>query len=200
LVTLIDSIIHNGYFVLIDGFLTDAAQIPGNWTMAVTVIGQIAEIVTMLFLGKVLIKLGWKWTMIVGILGHALRFGVFALFGTQEWQWLIIAVQVLHGICYAFFFATLYIFVDEVFPKDIRTSAQGMFNLLILGVGLIIANFWFLALKAKHTNAEGVVAYDKVFLVPTLLAIGAMLLLLFVFRPPNSRPTPAGGSAGAAPH
>ena len=199
LVTLIDATIHNGYFVLIDGFLTDAAKIPGNLSMLVTVIGQVAEIFTMLILGKVLVKLGWKWTMILGIAGHAARFACFAFFGNPEWQWLIIAVQVLHGICYAFFFATLYIFVDAVFPKDIRTSAQGLFNLLILGVGLVIASFWFQALKANHTDTQGVVDYGRVFLVPTALAILGMLLLLFFFKPPQTRPE-AQGESGGAPH
>ena len=46
----------------------------------------------------------------------------------------------LHGICYAFFFATVYIFVDEFFPKDARASAQGLFNLMILGFGPLVAN------------------------------------------------------------
>src|SRR5437868_9495166 len=120
IVTLIDSTIHNGYFVLIGGFL-QAVKMPDNWIMTITTIGQVAEIVTMVVLGSVLKSLGWKWTMILGILGHAARFAVFAFFGQHEHQILIIAVQVLHGICYAFFFATLYIYVDAVFPIDIRT-------------------------------------------------------------------------------
>jgi nucleoside transporter len=196
IVTLIDSTIHNGYFVLIDGFL-QAVNMPANWTAAITTIGQVAEIVTMVVLGVVLKKLGWKWTMILGILGHAARFGVFAFFGTPEHQVLIIAVQVLHGICYAFFFATLYIYVDAVFPKDIRTSAQGLFNLLILGVGLVIANFWLVALKTKYT-LNGVVDYHKLFLVPTGLAFLACFLLLFFFKPPTERPQEA--ARGPAPH
>ncbi len=53
---------------------------------------------------------------------------------------MIIAVQMLHGICYAFFFATVYIFVDANCPKDIRASAQGLFNLQILGIGALLAN------------------------------------------------------------
>lgn len=200
IVTLIDSIIHNGYFVLIDPFLTHAVKLPDNLSMAVTTIGQAAEIVTMLILGRVLVKLGWKWTMILGILGHAARFATFAYFGSENWQWLIIAVQVLHGICYAFFFATLYIFVDAVFPKDIRTSAQGVFNLLILGVGLVIASFWFQAIKAHYvpTN-DDVEGYRQVFLVPTALAIGAMAILLLFFKPPTRGPE-AAMSQGKAAH
>ena len=30
-----------------------------------------------------------------------------------------VAINVVHGICYAFFFATVYIFVDAAFPKDV---------------------------------------------------------------------------------
>ena len=197
IVTLIDSTIHNGYFVLIGGFLRNTIKIPDNWINAITTIGQVAEIVTMVILGGVLKKIGWKWTMILGILGHCLRFATFAFFDKPEYQALIVAVQVLHGICYAFFFATLYIFVDAVFPKDIRTSAQGLFNLLVLGAGLVIANFWFGSLKAQWTDANGVVNYHKLFLVPTGLAVAAMLLLLLFFKPPTVRPQETGASASA---
>src|SRR3954468_9546281 len=206
LVTLIDATIHNGYFVLIGGFLKDAIKMPDNWIMAITTIGQVAEIVTMLMLGTVLKKIGWKWTMLIGIMGHALRFLVFAFFGSPENKALIIVVQVLHGICYAFFFATLYIYVDAVFPKDIRTSAQGLFNLLVLGAGLVIANFWFGSLKAKWT-VGGIVDYHKLFLVPTALAGAAMLLLFIFFKPPTARPVEQTeapraeeAAAGVAPH
>ncbi len=195
-VTFLDSTIHNGYFVVIDGFLTHVG-ISSNMSMVVSSIGQVAEIVTMLVLGAVLARVGWKWTMILGIAGHFLRFGVFAFFGTPEHAWLIIAVQVLHGICYAFFFATVYIFVDAVFPKDVRSSAQGLFNLLILGVGMLVASQVFPRLQAHYTVqvsdavtgvARSVIDYHKLFLVPTGLAALGMLLLGLFFRPPTKRP------------
>src|SRR5687768_18158716 len=55
-----------------------------------------------------------------------------------EVQWLVILINVVHGVAYAFFFATVYIFVDEFFPKDARASAQGLFNLMILGFGPLV--------------------------------------------------------------
>jgi nucleoside transporter len=185
-VTFIDSTIHNGYFVVIDGFLQKVG-ISANMSMVVSSIGQVAEIVTMLILGAVLKKLGWKTTLIIGILGHAARFGIFAFFGNPENQWLIIAVQVLHGICYAFFFVTVYIFVDAVFPKDIRSSAQGLFNLLILGVGMVVASKIFPQLLAKYT-VNGVVDYKQLFLVPTGMALAGIVLLALFFRPPTHGP------------
>ncbi|MBL9179861.1 MAG: nucleoside permease [Verrucomicrobiaceae bacterium] len=186
IVTFIDSTIHNGYFVVIDGFLQKVG-ISANMSMVVSSIGQVAEIVTMLILGTVLKRLGWKTTLILGIFGHAARFGIFAFFGTPENQWLIIAVQVLHGICYAFFFVTVYIFVDAVFPKDIRASAQGLFNLLILGVGMVVASKIFPQLLAEYTK-DGVVDYKQLFLVPTGMALAGILLLALFFRPPTHGP------------
>jgi MFS family permease len=110
-------------------------------------------------------------------------------------------VQLLHGICYAFFFATVYIFVDATFPKDVRASAQGLFNLLILGVGNVGASFLFPALMARWSDAAGMVDYRTLFMVPAGMALAAVALLVVFFRPPQRGPVPAGHEEGrlAAP-
>jgi nucleoside transporter len=201
IVTLIDSVIHNGYFVMSDAFLTNRVGIAGNLSMVVLSLGQVAEILTMVVLGTVLAKLGWRLTMIIGILGHGARFLVFALAADSIPT--IIAVQLLHGVCYAFFFATVYIFVDEAFPKDVRSSAQGLFNLLILGVGMVIASFVFPALSAQMSTtivgadgvAQTVVDYQKLFMIPTGLSLLGVLLLAVFFKPPYAKPGHGGGES-----
>jgi MFS family permease len=188
--TFIDSVIHNGYFLLAGNFLGDknAANIAQKWIMPVMSIGQVAEILTMAVLGGVLARLGWKTTMILGILGHAARFAVFA-FMPQN-QAMIIAVQVLHGICYAFFFATLYIFIDAAFPKDVRSSAQSLFNLLVLGLGDLAAKWLFIPLQ-ERLMVDGVTDYRQLFLVPAAMSLAAAVLLLVAFWPPRSLATAA---------
>jgi len=187
IVTFIDAAVHQTYFVLTPGFLNKPAAggvvgIESNWVAPVMKIGQIAEIVTMLALGWVLKTLGWRITMIVGVLGHAVRFAVFAFFPQPEPS---IAIIAIHGVCYAFFFATVYIFVDKYFPKDIRSSAQGLFNLLILGVGPFVGNFVISKIMELNT-VDKVVLYQKVFLYPMGAALfGAILLALF-FRPKDN--------------
>jgi hypothetical protein len=189
IVTFIDSVIHNGYFLLAGGFLGSATVgIPQQWIMPVMSIGQVAEILTMAVLGTILAKLGWKTTMILGILGHAARFAVFAL--VPQTQSRIILVQVLHGVCYAFFFATLYIFIDAAFPKDVRSSAQSLFNLLVLGLGDLAAKWLFIPLQSGLTGPDGI-DYRRLFLVPTGLSLAAAVLLLVAFWPPPSLAAPA---------
>jgi MFS family permease len=147
-VTFFDAAVHQCFFIWTNDFLQNVG-IPANWIMPAMTVGQFAEIATMAVLGLVLKRLGWRTTMIVGILGHAVRFAIFALAPNPV---LAVAVNVLHGICYAFFFATVYIFVDEFFPKDARTSAQGLFNFLILGFGPFVANFVWPAVGAMFTE------------------------------------------------
>ena len=201
LVTFIDSTVHNLYFNWTGRFLgsdavTGGVGIPGNWIMPVMSIGQIAEILTMFILGATLKALGWRATMIVGILGHAARFAVFAFM--PEHKEVIILINVLHGICYAFFFATVYIFVDEFFPKDARASAQGLFNLMILGLGPLVANVVGPTLIGETFNQNGVIDFKSLFLLPCGAAVVAAVALALFFRPPEkAQPHIAGTPAPA---
>ena len=188
-VTLIDAFVHNCYFNWTGEFLkSKSVGIPGNWVTPVMSIGQIAEILTMFVLGTVLTKLGWKFTLIVGVLGHAARFATYAYF--PEYPWLIILIQMLHGVCYAFFFATVYIFVEEYLPKDARSSAQGLFNFMILGVGALLANAICPYLIQKVYTQNQIVDFHGLFLIPLALALGASALLLVFFWPPRKEGVP----------
>lgn len=188
LVTLVDSFVHNCYFSWTGMFLGTSTQaggvgIPGNWIMPVMSVGQIAEITTMAVLGAVLKRFGWRTTMIFGILGHAARFAVYAFF--PQYPGLIILVQVLHGICYAFFFATVYVFVDAYFPKDARASAQGLFNVMILGIGALVAYSLCPYLMQTVFTQNGVTDFRGLFLVPMTSAIAAAVALALFFFPPK---------------
>ena len=191
IVTFIDAGIHQLYFSWTERFLS-ASGIEQRWIMPIMSIGQIAEILTMAVLGYFLSRLGWRLTMILGILGHAVRFGVFAFFPDNPA--VIIAVQILHGVCYAFFFATVYIFVDEYLPKDIRSSAQGLFNFMILGAGPFAANAIAPYLHdelygTKDEVKEAIVTnYSGLFMIPMFVAIIAAAILAVAFWPSRKGP------------
>ncbi|MCS7271621.1 MAG: MFS transporter [Gemmataceae bacterium] len=194
LVTFIDAAVHQSFFYWTFTFLGPKVDggwvdIPANWVGPVMKIGQIAEILTMFVLGYVLKSLGWRLTMILGVLGHAARFAVFAYYPAP---WAAISVNVLHGICYAFFFATVYIFVDEYFPKDVRASAQGLFNVLILGLGPFAANLVcgrlrdIYVLDNPANPGKTMVDYPVVFQYSMTAALIAAAILAVLFHPPKS--------------
>jgi MFS family permease len=202
IVTFADSFVHNCYFNWTGQFLgappeAGGVGIEARWIMPIMSIGQVAEILTMFILGATLVKLGWKTTMVIGILGHAARFAVYAFF--PQSASFIITVQVLHGICYAFFFATVYIFVDAYFPKDVRSSAQGLFNVMVLGLGALVANSICPFLLQNKFTHEGVVDFKGLFLVPCFVALAAAVVLAIAFHPPKNVAATA-GEGGGAPH
>jgi MFS family permease len=188
LVTLVDSFVLNCYFSWTGVFLGTPRDAGGvglaaNWIAPVMSIGQVAEIGTMYILGAALKALGWRTTIIIGILGHAARFGVYVLLPQSAPA--IILIQLLHGVCYAFFFATVYIFVDAFFPKDIRASAQGLFNLQILGLGALAAFSICPWLMQSVFTTGTVVNFKGLFLVPLAVASLAAVVLALFFHPPR---------------
>jgi nucleoside transporter len=188
LVTFVDAFVLYCYFNWTAVFL-GGIGIPGNWIMPVMSLGQIAEMLTMMILGATLERLGWRLTMILGILGHAARFGVYAFYPQAT---PVIVVQLLHGICYAFFFATVYIFADEYFPKDVRASAQGLFNVMVLGIGSMAANALCPYLLQNTFTHNGVADFRSLFLVPLGAALVAAIALALLFHPPaKGQPAPA---------
>jgi len=201
LVALVDAFVLYAYFNWTGSFLAAKASlggvgIPGNWIMPVMSLGQIAEMLTMVILGATLKRLGWRMTMTLGILGHSARFAVYAFWPAHG---AVVVVQLLHGICYAFFFATVYIFVDEYFPKDVRASAQGLFNSVILGLGALVANTVCPYLMQTVFTHNGTTDFRGLFIVPLVTATTAAIVLALFFKPPpKPQPAPAAEAAVAA--
>ncbi|MFI5455887.1 MAG: MFS transporter [Isosphaerales bacterium] len=191
-VTFLDSLVHWCYFVWTSSFLPKLG-LPENWIQPAMSIGQIAEIFTMAWLGYFLKRLGWRRTMIIGILGHVVRFGIYSLgyyYQGTMWLWIVILSNVVHGFAYAFFFATVYIFVDETFPKDIRTSAQSLFNLLILGLGPFLGGFLWSWLGDVFKTPGGEIQFGYLFLVPLAFGVLASIILAVAFHPEAKEPVP----------
>ena len=199
IVTFFDSLVHYCYFFWTSRYLS-AIGLPENWIAPAMSIGQIMEIVAMATLGLFLKNLGWRKTMIIGILGQAVRFGIYSV-GTPGLLWLVIASNLVHGFAYACFFATVYIFVDENFPKDVRAVLQSLFNMLILGFGPLFGNFLWGRLGTVFSTASvvdgktvqvlGLAGYHRLFLVPVGFALFAAALLAIFFHPPKKEPIPA---------
>ena len=179
----IDAGLLQMYFSWTGRFLGEIG-VPGNWIALTMKLGQVAEILTMIALGTVLKKLGWKWTMTLGILGHTVRFTVFAL---APHQVPVVLSILLHGVCYAFFFATVYIFVDEVFPKDVRSSAQGLFNMMILGLGPLVVNMTAPWLYETVFHKD----FHSLFVMASGLSLAAAVILALGFHPPKELSTNA---------
>ena len=198
-VTFFDSVVHNGYYFWTSRFL-QSIGLPENWIAPAMSIGQVMEAVAMAFLGTIIKRLGWRRTLILGVLSQAVRFGVYAM-GGPGLLWAVIAINAVHGLAYACFFAAVFIYVDEHSPADLRSSAQSLFNLMILGISQLASNFiWgalgetFASVSVVDGESTAVIDYHRLFLVPFGLSLLAATLLALFFRPPEGSDRRNGGT------
>jgi nucleoside transporter len=177
------------YYVLTSPFLTSPQiGVSQKYISAVMTIGQFAEIFVMAFmLSWAIKKFGIGRTMTLGILAWPIRYIIFVI-GTPSW--LVIASLALHGFCYVFFFTAAYIYVDNIAPKDIRHSAQGLIATIILGFGNFFGSLfcgWIQKLFTTESldaagNAVQAINWRGTFLVPTALTLLCLILFVIFFR------------------
>jgi nucleoside transporter len=96
-------------------------------------IGQWVEIIFMFTLGWFLKEFGMKWVLALGMAAWGIRYALFAARGPMP---LIILGIALHGVCFDFFFAAGFIYVEKTAPPDIQASGQALFGVLTYGLGM----------------------------------------------------------------
>jgi nucleoside transporter len=157
----------------------------------VMTLGQIAEMVLLPLLPLFLRFMGMKWVLALGMLAWGVRYFLFALGaeGTVG-PWVVIASLALHGVCFDFFFAAGFIYVDTEAPPSIRASAQALFTFLTYGVGMWLGNI-VSGYVVDHFSAKGggQVTYNwyAIWLVPSVGVLVSLVLFVLFF---HLRPKP----------
>lgn len=142
-VTIIIGSVHQYFFSWNGSFLhsiMEDAGIKSAWEQRISTIGQVAEIVVMFYLGSMLLRLGFKRTMLLGGLAYMVRCLVLAWAASLAEPFalrlgLALSGQALHGFCFGCFLAVAFMYVDRESPKDVRGSAQTLYGTLVLGIG-----------------------------------------------------------------
>jgi MFS family permease len=147
-------------------------------------LGENIQVTTNYGLSWFLDNIGMKGVFIIGMAAWGVRYAIFALGKPFP---LVILGLALHGICFDFFFATGFIYVDKTAPAVIRNSGQALFGALTYGLGMYLgteASGWLNQTFRKVTvdpvtgERTGVTDWGKFWLVPCLGV--ALSLALFV--------------------
>ena len=157
----------------------------GDQSASFMTIGQMSEVLFMLAIPFFLARLGVKWMLLVGMLAWTARYLLFGFFPMSVP--LVLIGIALHGICYDFFFVTGQLYVNKKAPEHLRASAQGFFNLLTYGAGMLIGNYvlgWWgdkIALDGSTQMGWMAGAFDF-WVMPGVLALGVAGLFFILFR------------------
>ena len=188
------SCIHQFYFVHTEVFLGAKQVTAPNWSTVIfgvgggglMTVGQMSELLVLLAIPLVAKTLSRKSLLAIGLFAYAARMGIFAYVDSiplPTMATLLIGIA-LHGLCFGCFIFVAFMVVDENTTSDVRASAQNLFNLVIIGVGVIVGSK-IAGWVADWATIDGVVDYAQLFSVPMWASIAVLVALMFFY--PNGR-------------
>lgn len=154
--------------------------VPG--AAAVQSLGQVSEALFLLIMPLMLKKLGFKRTLLIGMLAWAARYTLFAFGDAGSLIWLVVLGLVLHGVCYDFFFVAGQIYTDRFAPAKVRSAAQGLISLATYGVGLLIGSLISGPIVDAFLAADGTHDWLIIWLIPAALAVLVTVFFASLFR------------------
>jgi nucleoside transporter len=154
-------------------------------------LGQVSDVIFLLLLPALLLRVGAKGILLIGIGAWALRFGLFAFFHQNPSAlWMLFTGILLHGMCYDFIFVMGRMYVDKRAGEDIRGAAQGLHAIITLGAGMFVGS-WLSGIVAQHYTQGTTHDWQAIWLIPAAMA--AVLVVVFALFFKGDRRADAAG-------
>jgi nucleoside transporter len=124
------------YYTFTNSYMTDMGL---DYPAAKMSIGQMGEIVVMIFLAFLTNKLGIKRIILLGFIIWGIRYSLFAIAG-KETEWIVWIGVFMHGFAYCFAALSIQIYVNTLALPQIRSTMQGIFSFVVNGVGTMVGS------------------------------------------------------------
>jgi len=213
------SCIHQFYFFHTAGFLNTVQEklkdvdlanainnVLGVGGGGLMTVGQMSEIAVLAMIPVMAGIFSRKQLLLMGLVAYALRMAIFAYapgwLGDSAMGLIVIGVA-LHGFCFGCFIFVAFMIVDEECRKDIRASAQSLFNLVIVGFGVIVGSKIAASVSTWANQSEAIdggawhLPYERLFSVPMWGSVVCIVILLLCY-PGGSTANQGKGEEAAA--
>jgi len=141
--------------------------------------GQITEIIGMFTLAWVMIRIGIKRTLLLGILAEIGRFSAFSWGHSKV---VLIAGNACHGLAYSFYFTAIYITLDSFSTRQSRTGLHQLFAIVTSGVGSLSANLLGGWCMDTFVSGDQNTNFTLFWLVPATLSVFCFVLITAFFK------------------
>ncbi|MFN5417987.1 MAG: nucleoside permease [Flavobacteriia bacterium] len=146
-------------------------------------ISQVSETLFILAIPFFLKRFGIKKVMLISMVAWVLRFGLLAYGNPAEGLWMIIVSCIVYGMAFDFFNVSGSLFVETQTDSKIRSSAQGLFMMMVNGIGAIIGSYTSGYIIEKYfTNANGSFQWQGIWLSFAIYAAIIAVLFAIFFK------------------
>ena len=144
--------------------------------------GQVAEMLFLFIATGILIKCGFKKTLLFGLVAMLLRYLSFYLGVELGQQWWYSIGILSHGLIFGLFFVCGQVYTDRVVPKEMRAQAQGFLSFVIWGAGYLIGTL-LNGFMIGNYRFEEKCDWSILFIISSVFTLLLIGLLIMLFKP-----------------
>ncbi|TNE53692.1 MAG: MFS transporter [Bacteroidetes bacterium] len=154
-----------------------------EYSQIIMSISQVSETLFILTIPFFLKRFGIKNVMLFSMIAWVLRFGLFAYGDPLDGLWMIILSCVVYGMAFDFFNISGSLFVETQSAPEIRSSAQGLFMMMVNGVGAVIGSVSSgLLIEWYFTNADKTLDWQGIWTTFAIYAGIIAILFALIFK------------------
>ncbi len=154
-------------------------------------LGQVVEIFFMIVATTVIIRLGIKWALVIGLIALLVRYLSFYLGNVVGSDGLYILGILVHGLIFGLFYVGGQVYTNRKAPKELKAQAQGFLAFVVWGVGLflgIFLNGWLIGHYSAEVDGKMVYQWNSIFAITTLFSMLVLLFFIVMFKEQKNEP------------
>lgn len=145
-------------------------------------ISQMSETLCILLIPFFLKRYGIKAVMLLAMIAWVLRFFFIGEGDPGSGMWLLILSMIVYGFAFDFYVISSSIYIDQAAPKQIRSSAQGLFWMMANGIGSTLGSF-VAQLVINYNTADGIIDWHPCWMTFSAYALVIAVAFFFMFKP-----------------
>jgi len=147
--------------------------LPRPWLSPILTLSQSIEMLSLGLLPMILLRLGLRGTLLMGLLAWAAYLGVLTL---GQPIWLVVASLSLNGLCISCYIVAGQVFINSRAHGDVRASAQALL-VFVNGLGMATGNLLVGVLRREFDGA-----FLPTFAVGTAITLALATLFFIGFK------------------
>jgi NHS family xanthosine MFS transporter len=174
-----------------DNLYSDPKPLAVQYPAIISSIAQISETLFILAIPFFMKRFGIKQIMIISMVAWVLRFGLFAFGDPAGGLWMIVLSCIIYGMAFDFFNISGSLFIEKSVEPSIRASAQGLFTMMVNGVGAVFgsrASGWVMEkyfttyIPGENGNQIAQIDWHSTWLCFAGYSLVVLILFVILFR------------------
>jgi NHS family xanthosine MFS transporter len=174
-----------------DSLYSDPKPLAVQYPAIISSIAQISETLFILAIPFFMKRFGIKQIMIISMVAWVLRFGLFAFGDPEGGLWMIVLSCIIYGMAFDFFNISGSLFIEKSVEPGIRASAQGLFTMMVNGVGAVFgsrASGWVMEkyfttyIPGENGNQIAQIDWHSTWLCFASYSLVVLILFVILFR------------------